>query len=96
MLKKDGVDVGTAIHALVPIENRLVVDKELRKKGEDVGTRLAEMKGFQIQIFDNVLPDAPKYTLMEGVKICEEFQPKAIIAVGGGSTMDTAKGVFLL
>ena len=74
----------------------IVVDKELRKKGEDVGTRLAEMKGFQIQIFDNVLPDAPKYTLMEGVKICEEFQPKAIIAVGGGSTIDTAKGVFLL
>ncbi|MEJ2294101.1 MAG: iron-containing alcohol dehydrogenase, partial [Candidatus Lokiarchaeota archaeon] len=66
------------------------------KIGEDVGTRLAEMKGFQIQIFDNVLPDAPKYTLIEGVKMCEDFQPKAIIAVGGGSTMDTAKGVFLL
>ena len=30
LLKKDGVDVGTAIHALVPTGNRLVADKELK------------------------------------------------------------------
>jgi len=74
----------------------IVVDKELRQIGERTGNRLSEMKGFKFKIFDNVLSDAPKNTLMEGVKICEEFQPKAIVAIGGGSTMDTAKGIFLL
>lgn len=81
-----------------PEDKRLliVVDKELRQIGERTGNRLSEMKGFDFKIFDNVLSDAPKNNLMEGVKICEEFQPKAIIAIGGGSTMDTAKGIFLL
>ncbi|TFG17400.1 MAG: iron-containing alcohol dehydrogenase [Promethearchaeota archaeon] len=81
-----------------PEDKRLliVVDKELRQLGERTGRRLSEMKGFDFKIFDNVLSDAPKNTLMDGVKICEEFQPKAIIAIGGGSTMDTAKGIFLL
>lgn len=74
----------------------IVVDKELRQMGEKTGNRLSEMKGFTFRIFDNVHSDAPKNTLMEGVKICEDFQPKAIIAIGGGSTMDTAKGIFLL
>ena len=72
------------------------MDKELRQIGERTGNRLSEMKGFEFKIFDNVLSDAPKNNLMDGVKICEEFQPKAIIAIGGGSTMDTAKGIFLL
>ncbi|TFG09452.1 MAG: iron-containing alcohol dehydrogenase [Promethearchaeota archaeon] len=81
-----------------PEDKRLliVVDKELRQLGEKTGNRLSEMKGFGYKIFDNVLSDAPKNTLMEGVDICKEFDPKAIVAIGGGSTMDTAKGIFLL
>jgi len=81
-----------------PEDKRLliVVDKQLMQLGERTGKRLSEMKGFEFKIFNNVQSDAPKNTLMEGVKICEEFQPKAIIAIGGGSTMDTAKGIFLL
>jgi len=79
-------------------EKRLlfVVDKDLREMGEGLAKRLNEMRKFDYRIFDNVQPDAPKNTLMEGIQICLEFDPKAIIAVGGGSTMDTAKGIFLL
>ncbi|MFX0058224.1 MAG: iron-containing alcohol dehydrogenase [Candidatus Hodarchaeota archaeon] len=73
----------------------IVVDKDLRKMGEKVAKTLEEMRKFEYRIFENVQPDAPKDTLIEGVEICEEFDPKAIIAVGGGSTMDTAKGIFL-
>lgn len=81
-----------------PDDKRLliVVDKDLRHMGEKSGNKLLEMKGFEFKIFDDILSDAPKNTLMKGVKICQEFQPKAIIAIGGGSTMDTAKGIFLL
>lgn len=79
-------------------EKRLlfVVDKDLRKMGEKLANKLHEMRNFDYRIFDNVQPDAPKNTLMEGVEICLQFNPKAIVALGGGSTMDTAKGIFLL
>jgi len=73
----------------------IVVDKDLRKVGERVAKKLKEMRNFEYKIFDNVHPDAPKNTIIEGVELCNEFDPKAIIAVGGGSTMDTAKGIFL-
>ncbi|MFW9936395.1 MAG: iron-containing alcohol dehydrogenase [Candidatus Thorarchaeota archaeon] len=73
----------------------IVVDKDLRKMGERVAKKLKEMRNFEYKIFDNVHPDAPKNTIMEGVELCKEFDPKAIIAIGGGSTMDTAKGIFL-
>ena len=73
----------------------IVVDRDLRKMGERVAKTLKEMRSFEYKIFDNVHPDAPKNTIIEGVEICNEFDPKAIIAVGGGSTMDTAKGIFL-
>lgn len=73
-----------------------VVDKDLRKLGENLANKLEEMRKFEYKIFDNVQADAPKNTLMEGIKICLQFDPKAIIAVGGGSTMDTAKEIFLL
>jgi len=73
----------------------IVVDKDLRKMGEKVAKRLKEMRKFDYRIFDNVHPDAPKNTLMKGVELCHEFDPKAIVAVGGGSAMDTAKGIFL-
>lgn len=74
----------------------IVVDKDLRKYGEQVASQLSSITGFESRIFDNVQPDVPKPTVMEGVKACEEFDPKLIIAVGGGSAMDTAKCIFLL
>jgi len=82
---------------LTPEEKRviLVVDKDLRKMGEKVAKRLMTLKQIDSKIFDNVLPEVPKYTVMEGVKACEEYDPKIMIAIGGGSAMDTAKLIML-
>nr|MDO8110798.1 iron-containing alcohol dehydrogenase [Candidatus Sigynarchaeota archaeon] len=73
----------------------IVVDKDLRKYGEMIGERLATLKQIDSKIFDNVLPDPPKFTIMEGVKLCEEYKPKLIIGIGGGSAIDTAKMIFV-
>ncbi len=83
---------------LKPEEKRvlIVVDKDLRKLGELVAETFRAMKKIDSRIFDNVLPDVPKNTVMEGVKVCQEYDPKVIIAIGGGSAMDTAKSIFLL
>ncbi|MHA2038094.1 MAG: iron-containing alcohol dehydrogenase [Promethearchaeota archaeon] len=72
----------------------IVVDKDLRKLGERVSNRLGQ-RGIDSRFYDNVLPDAPRYTVLEGAKICEEYDPKVILAVGGGSAMDTAKLILL-
>ncbi|MHA2281572.1 MAG: iron-containing alcohol dehydrogenase [Promethearchaeota archaeon] len=72
----------------------IVVDKDLRRLGERVANRLSR-RNIDSRFYDNVLPDVPRYTVLEGVKICEEYDPKIILAVGGGSAMDTAKLLLL-
>lgn len=72
----------------------IVVDKDLRKLGERVADRLKQ-RNIDSRFYDNVLPDAPRYTILEGAKICEEYDPKVILAIGGGSAMDTAKLILL-
>lgn len=82
---------------LRPEEKRtlLVVDKDLRKFAERVSREMKDIGGIECQIFDNVLPDVPRYTVEEAVEICKEFDPKALIAIGGGSAIDTAKCIML-
>jgi len=72
----------------------LVVDKDLHKLGERVANRLKQ-RNIDSRFYDNVLPDVPRHTILEGAKACEEYDPKVILAVGGGSAMDTAKLILL-
>ena len=44
-------------------------------------------------IFQDVVPDAPVGKIAEGVKKFLEFQPEAIVAVGGGSAIDSSKAI---
>ncbi len=48
---------------------------------------------FKFRIWDGCIPEVPYYTIEEGVKICQEFKPTVIVALGGGSVIDTAKVV---
>jgi len=83
---------------LEPEEKRviIVVDKDLRKMAEKVAKKLQDLKQIGSQIFDNVLPEAPRHCVMEGVEACKEYDPKIMITIGGGSAMDTAKMIMLL
>lgn len=49
----------------------------------------------QIQLFCDVEPDPDITTVEKGAKMMEIFKPDAIIALGGGSVMDAAKGMWL-
>lgn len=44
-------------------------------------------------IFSDIVPDTPLSKVMEGIKVIDEFKPSAIIAVGGGSAIDTSKAI---
>ena len=57
----------------------------LRKRDEPV----------TFDIFDQVEPDPSLETIMKGTKAMNDFVPDAIIALGGGSVIDAAKGMWL-
>lgn len=45
------------------------------------------------EVFQDVVPDAPIGKIAEGVKKFLQFQPEAIVAVGGGSAIDSSKAI---
>ncbi|OWR28755.1 bifunctional acetaldehyde-CoA/alcohol dehydrogenase [Saccharibacillus sp. O23] len=48
-----------------------------------------------IEVFSEVEPDPSTTTVERGRAMMESFQPDCIIALGGGSPMDAAKGMWL-
>lgn len=49
----------------------------------------------QVEIFSDVEPDPSDVTVFKGAEMMRAFQPDVIIALGGGSAMDAAKGMWL-
>lgn len=49
----------------------------------------------QVQLFCDVEPDPSIQTVKRGLSLMEAFRPDTIIAIGGGSSMDAAKGMWL-
>ncbi|MDE5565700.1 MAG: bifunctional acetaldehyde-CoA/alcohol dehydrogenase [Anaeroplasmataceae bacterium] len=49
----------------------------------------------QHQLFCDVEPDPSIQTVLKGVQLMRSFEPTTIIALGGGSAMDAAKGMWL-
>ena len=48
-----------------------------------------------VQLFCDVEPDPDIETVRRGVQLMNAFKPDTIIALGGGSSMDAAKGMWL-
>jgi len=54
-----------------------------------------EKKGIRSEIFADVEPDPSVETVNRGVEALNRYKPDVIIALGGGSPMDAAKGMWL-
>ncbi|MHA1870963.1 MAG: iron-containing alcohol dehydrogenase, partial [Promethearchaeota archaeon] len=51
--------------------------------------------GKEWKIFSDVEPDPKEETIMRSVDLCRDYTPDIIIALGGGSSMDTAKATWV-
>ena len=49
----------------------------------------------KIEVFSDVEPNPSTNTVYAGTKVMVDFQPDTIIALGGGSAMDAAKGMWM-
>ncbi|MFX0176118.1 MAG: iron-containing alcohol dehydrogenase [Candidatus Hodarchaeota archaeon] len=75
----------------------IVTDKVL----EDLGflkilTDKLDKFGKKFTVFNDVLPDPREEGVLKATDLCKEYSPDLIIALGGGSVMDTAKTVWCL
>ena len=75
----------------------VVTDKSLYEVGVSKKiTDLLEEAEISYGIFHDVLPNPPISNVNEGIKMCKEIGADVIVAVGGGSSIDTAKGISIV
>lgn len=74
----------------------IVTDKFMDKLGY-VSKVMNHLKkaNFDVNVFLDVEPDPSTETVMRGTAQMRNFEPDVIIALGGGSAMDAAKGMWL-
>ena len=75
----------------------LVTDKGIVNSGllEKVKDPL-EKEGFEVIVFDEVLPDSPIKLVMKGTEIARQAKVNIVVALGGGSSIDTAKAISFM
>ena len=49
--------------------------------------------GFDYIEFTEVVPNPLYSKVLDGIKVCKEYKPDLILAIGGGSAIDTAKAI---
>ena len=94
-IKKEVCFSENAIDALSEIKNKravIITDSFMSSSG--AAKRIADkMTGCtSVDIFDQVRPDPPIEMVVAGVKFLTEHQADVVVALGGGSSIDAAKG----
>ena len=74
-----------------------VTDKSLLECG--VASKVTEVltaAGIEYSIYSEIKPNPTVKNVQDGVNACREYGADVIVAVGGGSVMDTAKGISII
>ena len=81
--------------AEIPYQKVLVVTDPFIAQGEmiELVTEPLRKGNKEFEIFKDVVPDPPIEKISEGVKKMLEYRPDAIVAVGGGSAIDSSKSI---
>ena len=75
----------------------IVTDKPLVDAGviSKITTMLDQAK-IAFKVFSDVEPNPTIQNVLAGIEVCKDFKADVILAVGGGSPMDTAKGISIV
>ena len=73
----------------------LIITDSFTQKFAKYITDYLDLIEMEYKIWSGVEPEVPISTIDEGARICEEFKPQVLIAIGGGSVMDTTKMVMV-
>ena len=81
--------------AQMPYKRVLVITDPFIAKGPMINLITDPLKksGKAFEVFHDVVPDAPIDKIIIGVKKMLEYMPDAIVAVGGGSAIDSSKSI---
>ncbi|MBP3464372.1 MAG: lactaldehyde reductase [Clostridia bacterium] len=75
----------------------VVTDKELFKAGvTSKVTEVLDKAKIKYTIYSDVKPNPTIKNVLDGVEACKTYKADVIVAVGGGSSIDTAKGISIL
>lgn len=75
----------------------VVTDKDLLKFNVATKvTAILDEAGLDYEIFDEIVPNPTIEDVQAGVKTCQSAQADHIIAIGGGSVIDTAKAIGII
>lgn len=75
----------------------VVTDKGLMKFGvAKMVLDVLDEAGIAYEIFDDVKPNPTVTNVKDGIKACKNSCADFIVAIGGGSAMDTAKGIGIV
>lgn len=75
----------------------VVTDESLYKAGVSSKiTDLLEANSINYVLYHDVKPNPPIENVLDGVKLCKNEKCDLIVAVGGGSSIDTAKGISII
>ena len=85
------------LEATIEEEDRrtLIICDEFTQRYAKKVTDHLETIDMEYKVWAKVIPEVPLYQIEEGAKICEEFKPKVLIAIGGGSVMDATKMIMV-
>ena len=75
----------------------LVTDKALIECGvTGKVTEVLDDAKIEYKVYSEVKPNPTVKNVQDGVDVCKEYGADVIVAVGGGSAMDTAKGISII
>lgn len=73
----------------------LITDKTMARYSGDL-VEAVKAAGYEVKTWDGAEPEPSTRGAIEAAALLKDFKPQLVIAFGGGSVMDTAKGAWVL
>jgi len=79
-----------------PKKKAFIVTDDFSKRFANKAARFLESGGFKVEMWARCQPEAPVEIVTECAQAIKGFEPDLIMAVGGGSVIDSAKAAWIL